>query len=83
MITADDVRIVDKVKARLFECATKSAVEEVFDSFKISDVGARTALLEVCMRVRGSSGAPGKLTEEEFYEETLAFFEDGPWRGMI
>jgi len=85
MLTSDQIKTVDEARAQLFECTTKSAAEEVFNRFKISDVEARIALLEICMQVQDSYGIPGdnKVTKEEFYAETLAFFEDGQWRKLI
>jgi len=85
MITADLVKTFDDTKSQLLECATQKALEEVFERAKITDTETKIALLNSCMQVQDSYGIPGdnKVTTEEFYRETLAFFEDGQWRKLI
>jgi len=85
MVTADQINTIETARVRLFDCTTKTAAEEVFKQFNISDIGARIALLNRCMQVEDAYGIPGdkQVSKEEFYEETLAFFEDGQWRKLI
>lgn len=83
-ITADQVNVVEGAKKELFNCTTIAAVKKVFEDYNLLDVGAKTALLHNCMQVRNVyTCSDNHLTEDEFYEETLRFFEDGQWRGLI
>ena len=85
VVTADQINTIETARVRLFDCTTKKEVEEVFDSFKISNPDARIALLHRCMQVKNVYGINGDKEEDqkEFYEETLDFFVDGQWRDFI
>jgi len=84
VVTADQINTIETARALLFKCASKKEVEDVFGSFKISDLGTRIALLHLCMQVKNVYGVGDKeLTPGELYEETLAFFEGGQWRDFI
>lgn len=84
-VTADQINTVEKARMQLFDCSTRAEAEGVFSRFNISDIEARTTLLNRCMQVQDAYGIPGDnpVSKEDFYEETLAFFEDGQWRKLI
>ena len=84
-ITADQIKTIENARVKLFECTTKDAAEGVFKQFNISNIEARTALLNSCMQVQNVYSIPGdtEVSKEDFYEETLSFFEDGQWRKLI
>jgi len=84
VLTLDQIKMIEATRVQLLKCASKNEVEDVFGSFNISDLGTRIALLRVCMKVKNVYGVGDKkLSSEELYDETVAFFEGGQWREFI
>jgi len=85
MITAEEVNLIDGALKQLINCKSRDAAEKVFSDHNISDIRARIALLHRCMQVKNVYHFPSDnpLSDEELYDETLAFFEEGQWREFL
>jgi len=84
-VTVDDLKKIEQIKESLFNCSTKDGVDRVFSQFGINNFSVKTTFLRQSMQVQEISDVPNDqvLSDEDAYEDELAIFLDGTWRGLI
>jgi hypothetical protein len=83
--TVEDIKKIGQIREKLFDCLTEDDVNGVFAGFGITDLLKKTMLLRQSMQVQEVFDAPPthKMTDEDAYNEELAFFVDGKWRELV
>jgi len=81
MTLTETIRLSNEINQQLFLCTSAEQIEDVFSSFKISEIPEKIGLLQLCMGVKNySSAPPNNLTPEQQYQDIIIVFLDGSWR---
>ena len=85
-VTVDAIKKIGQIRGLLFDCSREKDIDGVFDLFDITDFPVKTMLLRQAMQVQEDFSVPydgQSLSDEDAYNEELAFFLDGKWRELV